>query len=100
MSRLKQTRVFISYARKDAAGLAQRLLQDLSAEGLVVWLDTENIGGGDSWTMAIEEANFVSFFIQSGLHKRERCRREAVPGSAGALSLVRCQAGQIKIVFL
>ena len=45
--------------------------------------------------------NFVSFFIQSGLHKRERrCRREAVHGSAVALSLVRCQAEQIKVLFL
>jgi hypothetical protein len=80
VSRLKQTRVFISYARKDAAGLAHRLLQDLSAEGLVVWLDTENIGGGDSWTMAIEEAidtsDVVLALMTPGAYSSEICRAE------------------------
>jgi hypothetical protein len=49
-------RVFISYGRKDAAPLAQRLLADLEARGHDVWLDTQQIGAGRSWEAQIEEA--------------------------------------------
>lgn len=49
--------VFISYARKDGAELAQRLQRDLTAKGFDVWLDTPRIRGGAGWTDEIERAN-------------------------------------------
>jgi hypothetical protein len=50
------SRVFISYARKDGAALAQRLHQDLTDEGFVVWLDVQRLTGGDIWRQEIAEA--------------------------------------------
>src|SRR5664280_344713 len=49
-------RVFISYARKDGAALAQRLQKDLDDQGFDAWLDTQRIGGGRVWSMEIEGA--------------------------------------------
>jgi hypothetical protein len=39
-------RIFISYARKDGAVLAQRLQSDLTKEGFDSWFDTQRISGG------------------------------------------------------
>ena len=47
-------RVFISYARKDGAALAQRLQSDLANQGFDAWLDTERIAGGAVWSEKIE----------------------------------------------
>jgi WD40 repeat protein len=47
-------RIFISYARKDGAVLAQRLQSDLMTEGFDAWLDTQRIGGGRVWSMQLE----------------------------------------------
>jgi hypothetical protein len=46
MLRPANHRVFISYARKDGAKLAQRLKKDLQAKGFDAWLDTNRISGG------------------------------------------------------
>jgi TIR domain len=48
-------RVFISYARRDGADLAQRLQKDLAAKGIDVWLDKNRLLGGASWTNEIEK---------------------------------------------
>jgi TIR domain len=40
------TGIFISYARKDGAGLAQRLQASLTREGFDAWLDTQRLAGG------------------------------------------------------
>jgi hypothetical protein len=45
------SRVFISYARKDGAALAQRLQKDLKEQGFDAWLDTQRIGG--TWTQTV-----------------------------------------------
>ena len=50
-------RVFISYARKDGAALAQRLQKDLKEQGFDAWLDTQRIAGGATWTTEIEHAS-------------------------------------------
>ena len=42
----KDTRIFISYARKDAADLAQRLQQNLAVEKFDAWLDTRRLNAG------------------------------------------------------
>jgi hypothetical protein len=49
-------RVFISYARKDAADLAQQLHHHLAEAKLEPWLDTTRIAGGAVWTKDIEQA--------------------------------------------
>jgi TIR domain len=48
--------IFLSYARKDGAARAQRLVADLEAEGYEVWLDRQRIEGGSSWSREIETA--------------------------------------------
>lgn len=47
-------RVFISYARQDAAALAQRLQSDLTKERFDVWIDTQRMAGGAVWSADIE----------------------------------------------
>jgi WD40 repeat protein len=48
--------VFLSYGRKDAASLAQRLKEALEADGHTVWMDQNEIHSGRSWEGQIEEA--------------------------------------------
>jgi len=50
------TKIFISYGRKDGRDLAVRLRDDLEAVGFSVWLDLEEIPGGATWSVNIEEA--------------------------------------------
>jgi hypothetical protein len=47
--------VFISYSRKDSETV-DRILQRLEAENFTVWIDREEIHGGDLWREAIVEA--------------------------------------------
>jgi hypothetical protein len=72
--------VFISYARKDGSQLAERLLGDLQREGFDVWLDTQEITGGATWTTKVEEAldkaQVVLALLTSGSYKSEICRAE------------------------
>ncbi len=49
-------KIFVSYGRKNAEHLAQRLLEDLVAKGHQVWLDRAEILSGSSWEEQIEEA--------------------------------------------
>ena len=68
--------VFLSYARKDGALLANRLAGDLPD----VWLDTQRIRGGASWTVEIEEAidraQVVLALLTPGSYSSEICRAE------------------------
>src|SRR5258708_7371915 len=70
----------ISYARQDAAELALRLQKDLMAAGFDVWLDTQHVGGGASWTVEIEEAidraQVVLALLTPGSYSSEICRAE------------------------
>lgn len=49
-------KIFISYGRKDGKDLAVRLRDDLEGVGYSVWLDLEEIAGGATWSVNIEEA--------------------------------------------
>ena len=51
-----QTNIFISYGRKDGRDLALQLRDDLAGMGYSIWLDTDEIAGGASWSRKIEEA--------------------------------------------
>jgi WD40 repeat protein len=44
-----RARLFLSYGRKDAGELADRLEQDLSLHGYEVWRDTRKIRSGKAW---------------------------------------------------
>lgn len=46
---------FISYSRTDSA-FADKLLHDLEARGIPVWIDRDNIEGGAAWRAAISMA--------------------------------------------
>jgi WD40 repeat protein len=72
--------VFISYARKDGAPLAQRLQSDLAKEGFDAWFDTQRIGGGAVWSAEIEcevDTRQVTLALLSpGSYASEICRAE------------------------
>src|ERR1019366_2356103 len=74
------SRVFISYARKDGAALAQRLQKDLKERGYDAWLDMQRIKGGATWTTdiehALDEAEYVLALMTSGSYVSEICRAE------------------------
>lgn len=48
-----RTRLFLSYGRRDARELADRLCADLGADGYDVWRDTREIRGGADWQQEI-----------------------------------------------
>jgi hypothetical protein len=74
------SRVFISYARKDGAALAQRLQKDLNDQGFEAWLDKQRIAGGAVWTKAIEsaldQAEYVVALLTQGSYVSEIYRAE------------------------
>src|SRR5690348_5150451 len=74
------SRVFISYARKDAAQLALRLQADLQSNGYDTWLDTARIRGGASWTVEIEKAidncDVAVVLLTPGSYVSHICRAE------------------------
>ncbi|MCX6633873.1 MAG: NB-ARC domain-containing protein [Acidobacteria bacterium] len=80
MAKGGQQRIFVSYARRDGAELAVRLQKDLTAAGFDVWVDTERIRGGESWTVEIEEAidraQVVIALLTPGSYASEICRAE------------------------
>jgi WD40 repeat protein len=50
-----KTRLFLSYGRRDARQLADRLRADLEARGFEVWQDTRQIRSGREWELEIED---------------------------------------------
>ncbi|MCC6589123.1 MAG: TIR domain-containing protein [Bryobacterales bacterium] len=77
---MAETKVFISYARKDAAGVAQELCGRLKEAGVEAWLDTADIGGGRSWTDEIEGAidgcDVGVALLSRGSYLSDICRAE------------------------
>lgn len=75
-----QTRIFISYGRKDGIQLAQRLRSDLAREGYEVWLDTNRLMGGTSWTgeseKALDRSDVVLALLSRGSFTSDICRAE------------------------
>lgn len=72
--------IFISYARIDSRVLALKLQQDLTDQGYTVWLDTNEIGGGASWSLEIERAidtsDYALALLSKGSFESEICRAE------------------------
>ncbi len=50
-----RTRLFLSYGRRDAAALANRLREDLEKLGYEVWQDSRQIRAGKEWELEIED---------------------------------------------
>ena len=73
-------RVFISYARKDGVATAQQLRDVLCAHGLDVWLDTDRIEGGRSWSRELEDAlnrcHILIAILSEGSSVSDICRAE------------------------
>jgi WD40 repeat protein len=73
-------RVFISYAHKDGAALAQRLQSDLATKGFPVWFDTQRLAAGDTWSSEIERAiddvEIAIVLLSHGSYVSEVCRGE------------------------
>jgi NB-ARC domain/TIR domain/APAF-1 helical domain len=76
----QSTSIFISYARKDGAQLAQRLRDDLSANGYDAWLDTSRLLPGASWSAeieaAVDRADIFLAILSSGSYVSDVCRGE------------------------
>lgn len=72
------SRIFISYARRDGAQLAQRLQTDLAKAGFDAWLDTQRISGGAIWSTDIEREiktrQVVIALMSPGSYSSEICR--------------------------
>jgi hypothetical protein len=79
MSLPEERRVFISYAHRDGAELAQRLHVDL-ANRFDTWLDTQRLSTGDIWSteteQAIGRADVVLALLSAGSYTSDICRAE------------------------
>ena len=51
----QKTRLFLSYGRRDAKELADRLMTDLEKHGYEVWQDTHRIRAGKEWELEIQD---------------------------------------------
>jgi WD40 repeat protein len=75
-------RVFISYSRKDGSDAAHRLRDALITAGCDVWLDTDRIRGGASWSKDIEAAlnhcDVLIAVLTEGSFVSEICRAEQI----------------------
>jgi WD40 repeat protein len=75
-------RVFISYARKDGSETAQCLRNLLHGPNCEVWLDTEKIRGGASWSKALEQAlnacDVLIAVLTPASYISEICRAEQI----------------------
>jgi hypothetical protein len=65
MVNVDSTKIFVSYARRDGAELAHRLHKDLAQHGFQVWLGTQELSGGATWTTEIEQAIDSSLKLSS-----------------------------------
>jgi len=74
--------IFVSYARHDGGVLARHLQEDLNAAGFEVWIDTSEIEGGASWSVAIEQAldraEIALVILSHAAHVSEICRAEQI----------------------
>ena len=76
--------VFIPYAHRDGADLAQRLQKDLETK-FDTWLDKRRISAGDIWSreieLAIDRADVVLALLSAGSFTSDICRAEQSEGA-------------------
>jgi len=106
MGVLQHPRVFISYAWKDGAQLAQRFQRDLVAKGIDAWLDRRRLEPGSTWSIEIERAidacQAMLVLMTSGSYASEICRGEQIrAGREGKRMIpILAQAGADRPVYL
>ena len=80
MARHEDCRIFISYAHRDGAQLAERLQKDLTASGFDAWLDKGRLRGGALWSEEIEreidKRQVTVALLTTGSYESEICRAE------------------------
>jgi len=78
----ERPKLFLSYAHKDGAQLAPRLLKDLADRGYDTWLDRERLTGGSDWSREIEDnldqSDVVLALLSAGSFESEVCRGEQI----------------------
>jgi WD40 repeat protein len=82
-----RARLFLSYGRRDARDLADRLQADLEARGYEVWQDTRRIRGGTDWDQAIREGLRGARLVLA-LLSPHAVRAAADPGSPDGIDSV------------
>lgn len=74
-----ETKLFISYAHKDTKQV-QPVTQELSKLGFDVWIDSQDLQGGQLWsegiTRGIRECHYFILFISKASMKSDDVRRE------------------------
>jgi hypothetical protein len=80
-------RLFLSYGRRDAAALANRLRTDLEARGFEVWQDTRHIRTGREWEEEIKDG-LRSTQVVVALLSPHAVRRSLDPSSPDNLDSV------------
>ena len=99
-------RLFISYARRDGAALAQRLEADLRLQGHDPWLDRKGIEAGQAWSREIEDAingcESLLAVLTAGAYESSICRGEQLRALRRGKRIVPllAQAGADRPVYL
>jgi hypothetical protein len=70
----RRSRIFIAYATEDRAS-AERLFDELTAQGLVAWMDRRKLLPGQDWPHRIEDAIASSDFFIACFSSRSVKRR-------------------------
>lgn len=95
-----KTKLFISYAHKDTKKV-QPVAHELSKLGFDVWIDSQDLQGGQMWsekiTRAIRECHYYILFISRASMKSDDVRREVdlAYSSKRTMILVRLDPTQI-----
>jgi len=82
-----KARLFLSYGRRDAQDLADRLRADLEAQGYEVWQDTRRIRAGTAWEQAVRNGIRDAQVLLAVLSPHA-VRVTADPGNADVLDSV------------
>lgn len=97
-----KTKLFISYAHKDSKQV-QPVAQELSKLGFDVWIDSQDLQGGQLWsegiTRGIRECHYYILFISRASMKSDDVRREVdlAYSSKRKMILVRLDAAEIPV---
>lgn len=74
-----KTKVFLSYAHKDSAKVVS-IVQDLQKYGFDVWIDRQNIKGGELWSeeiaRAIRKCHYYVLLVSKASTQSDSIRRE------------------------
>jgi hypothetical protein len=97
-----KTKLFISYAHKDSRQV-QPVAQELSKLGFDVWIDSQDLQGGQLWsegiTRGIRECHYYILFISKASMKSDDVRREVdlAYSSKRKMILVRLDSAEIPV---